>query len=1172
MALRELTQTLAETESPADRKSISRNIDTLNSRVNGLDVHFTFDKKQAESILKQRIIEEEKKARKLKRKKEKKVKDMIKASVEESGEKLEVFESIMDMMVMNEHPGPPKRRMSVKRRPMANPGWTGQSPKTILEEHCRKQDRFMKITYKDAPRSTPAAVMTSLTVTWGSGSVSSTEMNEEGCENKVEADNYAATIMLYELTTLPMYRYLPPTYKDLWLERNFKKENADMLAKRAVDGDRLSFIRALTARLPKREIVAAKEESEHIQDYRRLANKGRMKEAVVTSVGEALRELWCQRLEMPHYLELLQKRKELPMYHFRNQLLALMQKSQVLIVSGETGCGKSTQVPQYLVEHMLGEGLGDQCDIVCTQPRRISAISIANRVSEELGNGRNSAGSPGSLVGYQIRLESRVEPTNVLKFCTTGILLRRLESDKSLKGVTHLVIDEVHERTLESDFLLVILQRLLPRRPDLKIILMSATVDSARFSQYFNFCPVLEVPGRTFPVHPLYLEDVIEATGYTLEEDSEYAIRYRKDINSKGSVDIAGKGASRQKVYLQWENDMDDYVPQEADARVTLTEGALDGATMQNRTAQMLKRIDESKVNYDVIQLLLHYICFPEDRRQPQEQDLEESVHIPEEGAILIFLPGMPEIRRVFDALKGNRRFADETRFSLWPLHSSISSEGQNQVFDIPPPGVRKIVLATNIAETGITIPDVTIVIDTGKVKQIKFDEKKRVSTLQERFIARASARQRRGRAGRVQEGVCFHLFSKATFDEYMPEYQQPEIMRMPLEELCLMIKMCGLGDIAEVLGSALDAPTPQAIENAILALQEVYALDEKQELTPLGIHLCNLPVDVHIGKMILFGSIFKCLDPILTIAAMLSFKSPFVKPFGAEDEADAAKARFKVMDSDMLTWFNAYLGWRKTYQEKSSGIYDYCRKNFLSHQNLIMIEDMKKQFLGFLVGIGFVKVDYKTKRKLNQEQFSHRVSFCPVLAEYNTYQRSIPVVNAAIAAGMYPRVMMRNDPLKAYVTGSKQEIVFIHPSSVNHIKGGAAAAVTSSDVSPWFVYNSLVKSSRMYVWECCRVGQFPLVLFGGELAIKHHVKLVTVDKWIQFRCHAKTAVVFKMMREELYKLLQKRIDDPGKGTTEREERWLEMLVAILEGEEDLLRLEDKPGYLRQKDKNPFLA
>ncbi|KAI1318582.1 ATP-dependent RNA helicase dhx29 [Mortierella claussenii] len=1183
MTLTELTQALAETEAPTDKKAISRKMDTINSKINDLDIDFTFNKKMAESMLKQRIIDEKKKAKKSKRKKEKEQEALRKErqaaegarGSEDDGGDMLGFMGDMEVLGAIDSAAVQQEQFSVRQRVMANPSWSGGSPKVVLAEFCRKKDRHSKITYKKAPRSTPAASMAMVTVTWGSGSVSLAEMSEEGCESMAEAENYVATKMLYELTSLPLYRSLPPTYRDLWLEWIDEKESAGRMAKKAVDGDRLSFIKALTAKLPNRGSADTQGETGLMDETGPVSKEQKEKEIVITLAGKALRDSFQQRLKRPNHIKLFEKRKDLPIYQFRDQLLTLLANHQVLIVSGETGCGKSTQVPQYLAEHMLETGLGDQCDIVCTQPRRISAISIANRVSEELGDARNSAGKPNTLVGYQIRLESRVASSNILKFCTTGILLRRLESDKTLKGVTHLVIDEVHERTLESDFLLIILKKLLPHRPDLKIILMSATVDSARFSQYFSGCPVLEVPGRTFPVHPQFLEDVIDVTGYTLEEDSEYAIRFRKDIQSKGSVDIAGKGASRQTVHLQWEKEMEGgYVPQEAEARVAMADDALQGPVAVNRTDQMLHRIDENRINFDLIQILLEYICFPQDRRIQHGNISPDTdpVYIPEEGAILIFLPGMPEIRKVFDALKANRRFADESRFSLWPLHSSVSSEGQSQVFDEPPSGIRKIVLATNIAETGITIPDVTIVIDTGKSKQIKFDEKKRVTTLQERFIAKANARQRRGRAGRVQEGVCFHLFSRTTFEDLMPEYQMPEIMRMPLEELCLMIKMCQLGEIAEVLGSALDAPPIKAIENAIQALQDVRALTKAEELTPLGIHLCNLPVDVHIGKMILFGSIFKCLDPILTIAAMLSFKSPFVTPFGAEDEADAAKSRFKLADSDMLTWYNAYLGWRQAYQQKPNGIYDYCRKHFLSHQNLIMMEDMKKQFLGFLVGTSFVKVDGETKRELNKERFNHRISFCPVIPEYNVYQRSIPVLNAAITAGMYPKVMMRNDSLKAYVTGPKQETVWIHPSSVNFAKGGAAAAATGPDLSPWFVFNSLVKSSRMYVWESCRVGQFPLVLFGGELSVKHHAKLVTVDKWIQFKCHAKTAVVFKMMREELDKILQKRIDEPEKGTTEREERWLEMIVAILEGEDDSLRLEDKAGHQRHKDKNVFLA
>ena len=446
-------------------------MDALESKIRDLDLDLKFDKKLAEAALKQRVVVvEKKKSGKTRQKKGNEVKPLVWDEapwVKEDDEDIQVFESIWDMEVMNEDPGPPQRPRIARRRSMANPSWVGKSPKAVLEEFCRKKDRFAKITYQEAPQSTHSACMAIVTIKWGSGSVSTTETSEEGCENRVEAENYAATMMLYELTPLPMYRSLPPTYRDLWLEQTFKKENAELLAKKAIDADRISFIRALTSRLPSRTSIVAQDDSKQTQGHQQFVTRGR-KKVVITPVGNALREGWRQKVEMPHYKELLEKRKDLPMFQFRQQLLTMVAKHQVLIVSGETGCGKSTQVPQYLVEHMLEAGLGDQCDIVCTQPRRISAISIANRVSEELGDGRNSAGRPGTLVGYQIRLESRVESTNILKFCTTGILLRRLESDRTLRGVTHLVIDEVHERTLESDFLLVILQRLLPRRPDLK--------------------------------------------------------------------------------------------------------------------------------------------------------------------------------------------------------------------------------------------------------------------------------------------------------------------------------------------------------------------------------------------------------------------------------------------------------------------------------------------------------------------------------------------------------------------------------------------------------------------------------------------------------------------------------------------------------------------------------
>ncbi|KAG1202504.1 hypothetical protein G6F35_012175 [Rhizopus arrhizus] len=218
-----------------------------------------------------------------------------------------------------------------------------------------------------------------------------------------------------------------------------------------------------------------------------------------------------------------EKRGDLPIAAYRKDILELVKKNQVLIISGETGCGKSTQVPQFLAEDLLmgsSNGL-----VICTQPRRISAMSIASRVSIEMGDSPKAVGSRDALVGYQIRLESKISDENVLLYCTTGILLQRLQSDLSLQGVSHVIIDEVHERTIESDFLLIMLKKLCQLRPDLKIILMSATVEARRFQEYFDNAPTIAVPGRTYPVQVQFLEDVVEATGYVLEEDSPFAVR-----------------------------------------------------------------------------------------------------------------------------------------------------------------------------------------------------------------------------------------------------------------------------------------------------------------------------------------------------------------------------------------------------------------------------------------------------------------------------------------------------------------------------------------------------------------------------------------------------------------------------------------------------------------------
>lgn len=339
-----------------------------------------------------------------------------------------------------------------------------------------------------------------------------------------------------------------------------------------------------------------------------------------------------------------------------------------------THSGKSTQVPSFILEHELLKG--KPCKIYCTEPRRISAISLARRVSEELGERRNDVGTSRSLIGYAIRLESNVSKENRLVFATTGIVMRMLEGSSDLRDITHIVLDEVHERTIDSDFLLIVLRKLMLKRPDLKVVLMSATVDAERFSKYLDGCQVLTVPGRTFPVQTKYLEDAVELTGYTLDN-----------------------------TYQAPENDEDVEFAEDKDNDAAKAENVKALRGYSAKTRNTIAQMDEYRIEYELIVQLLAKVA-TDERLQPFSK------------AILVFLPGIGEIRQLNDLLVGHPVFAKD--WFVYPLHSSIASEDQEAAFLVPPPGTRKIVLATNIAETGITIPDVTCVVDTCKHREMR--------------------------------------------------------------------------------------------------------------------------------------------------------------------------------------------------------------------------------------------------------------------------------------------------------------------------------------------------------------------------------------------------------------------------------------------------------------------
>lgn len=647
--------------------------------------------------------------------------------------------------------------------------------------------------------------------------------------------------------------------------------------------------------------------------------------------------------------------------------------------------GKSTQVPSFLLEHQLS--LGRPCKIYCTEPRRISAISLARRVSEELGEGRGDLGTSRSLVGYSIRLEANTSKETRLVYATTGIVMRMLEGSNELREITHLVLDEVHERSIDSDFLLIVLKKLLVRRKDLKVILMSATVDAERFSNYLGRAPVLTVPGRTFPVQDKFLEDALEITGYVPSQvDQEKMTDLDDDL---AEIDTADSNSSAAAV-----KDLKQY---------------------SSRTRHTISQFDEYQIDYELIVQLIVRIA-----SDPNYMNYSK--------AILVFLPGIAEIRNLNDALLGEPFF--QFAWEIFPLHSTIATEDQERAFLVPPEGVRKIVLATNIAETGITIPDVTCVIDTGKHREMRFDERRQLSRLIDTFISKANAKQRRGRAGRVQEGLCFHLFTKYRHDHLMSDQQTPEMLRLSLQDLAIRVKICKIGGIEETLGEALDAPSAKNIRRAIDALVDVRALTNTEELTPLGHQLARLPLDVFLGKLILQGTIFKCLDMAITVAAILSSKSPFTAPFGQRSQADQARKAFRRGDSDLLTVYNAYLGWKKVCQT-SVNDFTYCKRNFLSSQTLSNIEDLKGQLLVALADSGFLQLTDEERRTLNRLRYSNRRRQFYELPQRVNVNSDNDIISASVISwSFYPKLLVREG--KGFRNVGNNQSISLHPSSVN--------------------------------------------------------------------------------------------------------------------------------------------
>ncbi|KAF5385346.1 hypothetical protein D9615_001206 [Tricholomella constricta] len=800
------------------------------------------------------------------------------------------------------------------------------------------------------------------------------------------------------------------------------------------------------------------------------------------------------------YLAMLTMRQKLPAFAAKEEFLRQLEINRVVIVGVEKRRNVRVyrtafnfklmghfKVPQYILDALIESDKGSQASILITQPRRISAISVAARVSAE----RLDDGS----VGYAIRGESKRTEKTKLLFCTTGVVLRRLGSGDILKGVSHVVVDEVHERSVDGDFLLLELKELLNKHCNLKVVLMSATINHETFVKYFNGAPLLTIPGYTHPVIDKYLEDLIPL------------VRYHP------STPKYGKKPSDEAIRSFWNEykslGLDD-------SSIT----AIHNITLSERI-DFQARQRASKL----IAAIVDYIV----------STAEEC------GGILIFLPGVQEIRQCIDAMRP--LFAGK-QANIFPLHANLSSDEQRRVFTKTTGW--KIIAATNVAETSITIDDVIYVIDAGKVKETQYDPDASLSRLVETWVTRAAARQRRGRAGRTRPGVCYKLYTRKQ-ELNMAKFPVPEILRVPLESISLTVKvMREEEDVKLFLSRAIDPPKVVAMERAWSILEELGAVDETGRLTPLGRHMSALPVDLRLAKMLILATVFQCLDPILTIAAALSSKPLFLSPMDKRDEATQARARFSTAGSDLLTDLKAYNECHRLRSESrgQAAIRAFCEQNFVSQTTIRDITTLRHDFILNLADLGFIPL-----------------SSTPSTPALNKNSNNLNLIKAILLGGLWPRVarvhlprdrikfdkvqagtIQRENTAKEFkIFDLREGRVFLHPGSV--LFGEAAWK------SPFLVYFHKYMSSKVFMRDATEVPIYAILLFGGRVSVNQIGGGLTVgskESWIKLRAWPRIGILVNQLRRLLDAQLERCIAEGTVLTSGDSNPVLNAMLALL--------------------------
>ncbi|KAE8350706.1 P-loop containing nucleoside triphosphate hydrolase protein [Aspergillus coremiiformis] len=752
--------------------------------------------------------------------------------------------------------------------------------------------------------------------------------------------------------------------------------------------------------------------------------------------------------------------ERLPISRRKDEILELVERNTYSLISADTGSGKSTQVPQILLDDAMANGCGTECNVLCVQPRRMAATSLARRVAEERGE------SLGCSVGYQIRFDSR-RPSRLgsITYCTTGFLLNMMHSTAYLGSFSHIMLDEVHERALDLDLLMLLLRKFVEQRQALglcapKIVVMSATLDIDLFASYFQNsltdgsrlpAPHLHIPGRAFPVGKHYLDEIVESLA--------------KFYSPQALSSVIDEPQTAK--YLRKHNLLSNLLSM-AEHRTT-DEPEVNNNQPSNGPTFFMSREEDDSIPVGLICAVICHVLCSSDK-----------------GSILVFLPGLRHIMKAEAAVRKYGKvlgcdFSNENLYRILQLHSNLP-DGQKELFRPVPRNCRRIILSTDIAETSITIPDVKYVIDPGKVNQRIYEPKSKTTRLACCWISQSSSAQRAGRAGRVQEGEYFALFTR-DMHNYFRSTRFPGMLREDLQQTCLQVKRAALtASIQDTLRESIEPPAEAKVNLAVSDLQLLRALDEQEELTPLGSLLSEMSLDPCRAKLVLLGIIFRCLDPLLIIGAIAGDQSLFYLSTDRETRKAAHRSRIEFSRntwSDHLSAVNAFKATRDVwYRTDRATAFEFAISNHIHFDRVCEVLQIARHTLRYLA---------KEKLISSHARLDEHFQFGG--AELNVNSWRTPLIKALLFHVMYPNLAAPSVSRRRYFTETNKT-THMSPSSVNFT--GRSRSL--------FIFDSLNKppsGDTLFLKQTSHVTPLAACLLGGRL--QGSSRKVRMDSWLDF-------------------------------------------------------------------------